>query len=127
MRKVNHVLLEEITKSLPQLNKLLKKDIGYNVKLFVNIICDRNNVAHFEINSKPFDPKDFGIFKTGIRQAHINSFGSLGIDEDGLWFRPHLSYIHYDYGTNGFEMHDGIGKKLLYVYHFKTKTWTKFC
>jgi len=124
--KINHVLLSQINKSLPELEKQLQKDIGYSIKLIVFEVYDRNNIPHITIESKPINPKYFGIFNTIMKSANINSFGYLGEFEDRLIFAPHLLYTHQSFGTNGHDIFKN-GKKLQYCYMHKTKKWIENC
>ena len=115
----------EISKSMDQLSRLVSKDIGWTIRL--NIELKTNHYAEncFEITSDPLPESFFGILSKVIISIIIESWGNI-INKDGhIVFNPYLYYRRYNGGSNSSAICDSFGHPYHYWYINKNEGWKR--
>ena len=92
-------ILKQIESKLPELEKLIKKYLGYSPKLQVEL----TNRGDFRLYSDENLLKQFGNYgKTLFTEITIDFWGG-GYNEKNnrVWFKPKVGYQHPSGGSNG--------------------------
>ena len=94
--------LAGVLSALPELEKLIKKHIGMNVKLQAELKPGRRN-SYIQISSGDLI-KDYGnnpIVKASFASWKIDFLGGTKNSDNEIWFNPNCAYTHYSGGSNG--------------------------
>lgn len=102
-REISPEMLTAVQNALPELSKLIQKELGFSPKL-VAVKEDSRNGEYIRIKGSDNLVKELGntLVKTFFKEITVYFWGGTKLyDENKIWFNPKLSYEHPGGGSNG--------------------------
>jgi len=106
-------ILVKLQNNLPELEKIIAKDYGLNVKLTVEQSPESRGATYFYINSNDLLNETGKLGRIMFKNINLNFYCDLYTgDAEMLWFGTKINYQHPSLGSNGVDFYNRLSFNL---------------